>query len=315
MVEQARRLRRNKDERSFDMRALWRLAIWGAAATASLAMVALAASTNEGSQRLITAMAPVASQPSTAELAARSAETENEMRRLSEAVRVLDANRERLLTRITSLERSLDDITGAIRRQAASAPTNPAPREPDLPAIESAQATTAVSPPTPAAAAQPAAPVSPPTPAAAAQPSAVSPPAPAADRIAAVSAVAEAVEAKSANPEMAVDVGGAVNFDGLRLLWHSTKGAHVALFEDLHPLVAVRENRRTRAVELRLLVGPFADFEAAAAVCAALAGVRRYCQPATFEGQLFSLAEPEGRPVAPPVRRPAPAPKAARPNP
>ena len=58
MVEQAHGLERDKDDRSFDMRALWRLAIWGAAATAGLAAVVLAANTNVGSQRLMTAMAP-----------------------------------------------------------------------------------------------------------------------------------------------------------------------------------------------------------------------------------------------------------------
>jgi hypothetical protein len=288
MVEQAHRSRWDKDERSFDMRALWQLAIWGVAATMGLAAVVLAANTNVGSQRLMTAVAPASTQPSAAELATRSAETENETRRLSEVVRVLDADRERLLTRLASLERSLDDITGSIRRQAASAPANPTPREPGISAA---------------------------VPAASAAAATSSPPAPADGRVAALPAGDEAPEAKNAKPGIGVDVGGAANFDGLRLLWHSTNADHTAQFEDLHPLVAVRENRKTRAVELRLLVGPFADAEAAAAVCAALAGIRRFCQPVAFEGQPFSLAEPEGRPVTTPARRiPAP-PKAVRQNP
>jgi hypothetical protein len=288
MIEQAHRLRWDKDERSFDMRALWQLAIWGAAATVGLAAVVLAANTNFGSQRLMTAMAPASSQPGAAELAARSAETDNETRRLSEAVRVLDADRERLLTRLVSLERSLDDITGSIRRQAASAPANPTPRELGISAAE---------------------------PAASAATTTGSPPAPADGRVATRPAGDEAPEAKNPKHEIGVDVGGAANFDGLRLLWNSTSAAHTAQFEDLHPLVAVRENRKTRAVELRLLVGPFADSEAAAAVCGALAGIRRFCQPVAFEGQPFSLAEPEGRPAPPPARRlPAP-PKTVRQNP
>lgn len=275
MPEQARARGWDKDERSFDMRALWRSAVWGAAATAGLAAVVLAANSNVGSQRLTTAVTPASSQPSAAELAARSAETASEMRRLSEAVQALDTDRARLLTRITSLERNLEDITGSIKRQATSAP-----------APESAPPSAAVSPPVAAA-----------------------------DSIAAVSAGDDEAEAKHAKPEIALDVGGAVNFDGLRVLWNSTKGTHVGLFEDVKPLVAVRENRKTHATELRLLVGPFADSETATAVCAALAGLRRFCQLTAFEGQQFSLAEPEGRPLAAPARRlPAP-PKPARPNP
>jgi hypothetical protein len=281
MPEQARARGWDKDERSFDMRALWRSAVWGAAATAGLAAVVLAANSNVGSQRLMTAVTPASSQPSAAELAARSAETASETRRLSEAVQALDADRARLLTRITSLERNLEDITGSIKRQATSAP----------------------------------APAGPPAPESAPPSAAVSAPVAAADRVAAVSAGGDEAEAKHAKPEIALDVGGAVNFDGLRLLWNSTKGTHVGLFEDLKPLVAVRENRKTRATELRLLVGPFADSETATAVCAALAGLRRFCQLTAFEGQQFSLAEPEGRPIAAPARRlPAP-PKPARPNP
>ena len=69
-------------------------------------------------------------------------------------------------------------------------------------------------------------------------------------------------------PELGVDVGGAVTFDGLRALWVSTKGNNAALFEGLHPIVAVRENSRTKATELRLIVGPIANVEAATRLCA-----------------------------------------------
>jgi phage shock protein A len=286
MIEQPHRQRWDKEERSFDMRELWRLAIWGAAATVGLAAVVLAANTNAGSQRLVTAVAPASSQLGAAELAARSAETENQTRRLSEAVRALDADRERLLTRVASLERSLEDITGSIRRQAASPPANPTPREP----------VASVAEPAAAAAATGGAPVS-------------------GDARTAALPANDDAEAKNAKPEIGVDVGGAANFEGLRLLWNSTSAAHTAQFEHLHPLVAVRENRRTRAAELRLLVGPFADSEAAAAVCAALASIRRSCQPAPFEGQPFSLAEPEVRPATPPARRLPAAPKTVRQNP
>jgi hypothetical protein len=284
------------------MRALWRLAIWGTTASACLAAAVFAANTDVGAQRLLALNAPVATpervtlapdQPSAAQLAARSAETENEMRRLAQAVQSLDAEREQLVTRIATLERNLEDITGSIRAQAASpAPPNPAPSQP---AAVGPQSEPAVSQ------SEPVAPQSEPV----------------ASRSAAVGSEVAAPEAKpAARPAIGIDVGGAPSFAGLRLLWNATRSVHAPWFEDLHPLALARENPRARGVELRLVVGPFADAQAAAAVCAALTGARRFCQPASYEGQPFSLTEAQAKPAATAIRRPAaPAPKALRPNP
>jgi hypothetical protein len=251
------------------MRSLLRLALWGAAAAICLGVVVLAAYTNAGSQRLMLAFAP-SSGPTTAQLAARSIETENETRRLAAAVQSLNAERERLLTRITSLERSLQDITGSIQRQAASTgAVNPPPAEvtPPPAAVEASSGSAAPK----------------------------EQPAPTSDQ-GTLSANQENRAAERAKIDFGVDLGGAVNFDGLRVLWSSIHGANPALFEGLHPVAMARENRRTRAAELRLLVGPFADAEAAARLCSTLAASRRSCQPTPFEGQQFSLAtEPEPR--------------------
>jgi hypothetical protein len=56
--------------------------------------------------------------------------------------------------------------------------------------------------------------------------------------------------------EFGVDIGGAVNFDALRVLWNSTKAGHAALFDGLSPRVTVRENSKSRAAELRLIAPP-----------------------------------------------------------
>ncbi len=99
--------------------------------------------------------------------------------------------------------------------------------------------------------------------------------------------------------EIAVDVGGATNFEGLRALWNSTRGTNIALLEGLYPVVAVRENNRTSSPELRLLVGPLPNVEAAARLCAGFTSARRYCQPVAFEGQRLADAEPvERKPAA-----------------
>jgi hypothetical protein len=285
MAEQTSVARRHEDKWSFDMRALWRLAIWGTTASACLAAAVFAANTDVGAQRLLAMNAPAVKpdiitpppdQPSAAQLAARSAETENETHRLAQAVQALGVEREQIVTRIATLERNLEDITGSIRAQAAApAPPNPAPPQP---APVGAQSEPAVSQPEPAAAGG--------------------------------SEFAAAETKPTAKPEIGIDVGGAPSFEGLRLLWNATRSVHAPWFEDLHPLALARENHKARGVELRLVVGPFADAKAASAVCAALTGVRRFCQPAAYEGQPFSLDERERKP-SPPIRRPTPAPKAA----
>jgi hypothetical protein len=94
------------------------------------------------------------------------------------------------------------------------------------------------------------------------------------------------------------------------------------LFDDLHPMVAVRENK-SRGVDLRLVVGPIASSEAATQMCATLLAARRFCQMTIFEGQPLpqasAVTEPDSRrplPAAPTrtssqsktVRPPAPRP-------
>src|SRR5205085_6420454 len=68
-----------------------------------------------------------------AQLAGRF-DAELEARRLSEAVRVLAADRDRLLSRVAVLERNLDDVTGSIPANppAAAAPKT-APLLPQIP--------------------------------------------------------------------------------------------------------------------------------------------------------------------------------------
>src|SRR5437879_1284604 len=128
MAVRARAITRDAHRRSFDLRSLWRLAIWGVAAAVSLAVAAVSAYSTTGLQRLMagrpstaaSANPHAAAGPATAELVLRFAEMENETRRSSNAVRTLDADRELLITRIAAIERSLDDLTGSIKRQATS---------------------------------------------------------------------------------------------------------------------------------------------------------------------------------------------------
>jgi hypothetical protein len=274
------------------MRALWRLASWGTAAALSLIVVVVVARTETGSSRIATAMASPGKDTPTSQIS-RAPPAAAETKRLADAVRTLTADRDRLATRVGTLERNLEDVTGSIRRQTAAAATpNPAgTTAPDTtttaaPVREAAVAPTAIPATKPAT--QPSTTESPPT-QAKIEPG--TPAAPSGDR------------AETVKHEFGVDVGGAVSQDGMRALWHSAKGAHAALFEGMHPVVATRENSRTKTKELRLIVGPIDTIEAAHRLCTTLTAARRYCQAVAFEGQ--KLAEPERKPAQPKSAAPA----------
>jgi hypothetical protein len=284
-------------ERAFDMRSLWRLATWGTAATVALVVAVAGSYLDTGSRRPASAAAGNA--PS-AQPASRSQEAEAETRRLAEAVRVLTADRDRLVARIGTLERNLEDMTGSIRRQGSekapeTAPPSPAAASPaPAPAATEANVAAVAAPSEPQAASP------------ASQPAAGQPPS---ERVAHAPPAAADSTPEPPRVEFGVDVGGAVSFDGLRVLWASTKGSHAALFEGLHPIVAVRENGRTKSTELRLIAGPLANVEAATTLCATLTASRRYCQPVGFEGQ--RLADADAIPERKPAAAPKPAPKQA----
>ena len=278
-----------RHEPSFDMRSLRRLAIWGTSATVALVMVVAASFSDSGSRRMMAAAGTAANAQM---LASRSAEAEEETRRLADAVRALIADREQLVARLGALERNLEDATGSIRRQAAAASAAAAAVPPNGEAAAPSPAREAATPPAPEA---PAAGSAGPTPAV------PSPP----ERVANAPPAAAVDAPEPPKPDLGVDVGGAVTFDGLRALWVSTKGNNAALFEGLHPIVAVRENSRTKATELRLIVGPIANVEAATRLCETLSASRRYCQPVGFEGQRLTDAETV-KPTPPKPARPAP---------
>jgi hypothetical protein len=137
MTQQVHRVVANGNARPFDMGALRRLAIWGVLAAVALSVAVLAGYANPAAQRLLETIAAAIGQTqrrveaTPAPAAIGSAEAESETRRLAEAVRTLAADRNELLTRIGSIEQSLEDITGSINRQTAAEslppPPSPAP--------------------------------------------------------------------------------------------------------------------------------------------------------------------------------------------
>ena len=110
------------DEDELDRRALWRLGSWGVGATAAVVLAVMASQSSFGLKREQVAAADLARQAQQIQLVAR--ETQNEARRLAAAIDTLSGDRDRLYSRVTSLEQGLDSVTGAIARQG-SAPASP----------------------------------------------------------------------------------------------------------------------------------------------------------------------------------------------
>jgi hypothetical protein len=268
------------DASPIDMRSLTFLGLWGGAAAAGLLVVAVATHTESGQRRLALAFsggtAPVAAVEER-RTTTRDAEIEN--RRLSDQLRNLAEDRDRLLARMTVLERNYEDVTGSIGRLAN--PPKPVLPELSPPASSAPQAAAAP----PQAEVSPVASVPAPVPERAASPAPARP----APQAAAPQAVApEPIEGVSARTEFGVDLGGAPSVAALRNAWERIRRTHGVQLEGLRPVIGIRDGR-TGQVELRLVVGPITNAGAAAKLCATLANAGLSCQPTTFDGQRLAL--------------------------
>lgn len=110
-----------------DMGPVLRIAAWGLTAAMALAIAVFASRSEIGLRRVAGAMNPgqtEAARLASAQAFARAEEAEREVRRLTDTVQGLSADRDKLLNRVASLERSLEDLTGSI------ALTRPARRPP-----------------------------------------------------------------------------------------------------------------------------------------------------------------------------------------
>ena len=229
-----------------------RLAVWIALTTVAVLSAAISARTESGGRRIAALLSPEAPPARTAKAqsADRQFEQEAEQRRLSEAIRLLAADRDRLLARVNILERNLDDVTGSI-----------APKAPVAVPVSAA--------PTPASAPAP-------------LPSSQS-------RVTAghlATGSPGAAESVATKTEFGIDLGGNASIEGLRTLWATLKAGQ-PLLDGLRPLIAVRE--KSGSFELRLVAGPLANASVAARLCAAFAAAGQACQPAIFDGQRLAL--------------------------
>jgi hypothetical protein len=129
------------EEDELDRRALWRIGSWGVGATGAVILAVMANQSSLGFKREQVAAADLTRQAQQIQLVAK--ETQNEARRLASAINTLNGDRDRLYSRVTSLEQGLDSVTGAIARQGSAAATSP---------VATAEPSAAEKPPAPAVA-------------------------------------------------------------------------------------------------------------------------------------------------------------------
>jgi hypothetical protein len=253
---------------------LW-LGGWGGAAALALTVLAITTQTENATERLrriFTINEPAA----IAQMPPRVAQLESDVQLLSGQVRALTADRERLLGRIAVLQSSIDDVTGAIKKQAAALaakpPTPSAPvAAPTVLASPSPANTANVGIPTPIATLA----IRPDTPSTDAVP--LPPP-----RVAAAPLVES--EASAPNPtEFGLDLGGAPTVDGIRQRWTTVKASFGPLLSGMYPLAA--RERRAGATGYRLVVGPLPNSMAATGLCAHFAAARTPCRAAKYDGE------------------------------
>jgi hypothetical protein len=296
------------NRRTFRMREFLRIFVWGLVASVSLTLAIFAGSTEAGSDRARHAALQVREVVLPSGIKPARPLDAVEGRKLAETVRVLTADRERLLARIAALEHNVDDMTGSIKRVEKTARVVPT-------TIEQPFSPVTALPPRPPAGLQPVLAAAPPAsspaassshvltpmrqpPAPAAAPTPAPDPAPPAEEVTASVNTQNNVQDAAvplpeprpaqANPvtkrQFGLDLGGAPTEDALRPVWAGAMRKHGALLQTLRPLVLNREHPRGGGGEYRLIAGPIANAAKAARFCAAITATGGVCQPTMYEG-------------------------------
>jgi len=261
---------------TFTMQHLWRQALWGSAAAVALLVAILTGLSDTGSQRAGAILSSLRSGQAGSQTARHPFDAEAAARQLAQSVRGLAEDRDRMMTRLAAVERNVDDMTGSITRQIeaakAAALPSPAPWPGDAPSAPTMQTNVE----------SVAAPIVPPL-------AGLESPLP---PVSAASAAEQSVPDAAASatpPAYGADIGSAPSMKALRARWAGIHSAHAQIFEGLQPVVTVKDNSRSNRLELRLVVGPFANAERAAELCASLAAFRLSCQPTMFDDRHLAL--------------------------
>jgi hypothetical protein len=254
---------------------LW-LCGWGGATLVALSAFAIATQTKTAGERLrqifqINEPAAVAQMPS------RMARVETNVKALADQIQMLAGDRDRLSGRISLLESSIDDMTGAIKRQAAATAALAAKgAAPPAPSAPPAAASTAVATP----------PVLEKPQVIAATPMADAPttePVPLPPARVAAAAPSEAASSPANQTEFGLDLGTAATLDGVRERWNKVKANFGPMLSGMYPLAA--RDPRPGSTGYRLVVGPLPNSVAATGLCAHFTAARTACRSVKFNGE------------------------------
>ncbi len=315
------------EEDSFDRGALWRLGSWAMAAVGAMMVAALASKSYLHVQRNQVVAADLERQ--SRQIQRMSHEAQTEARRLSSAIETLNTDRDRLYSRVMTLEQGLESVTGSIGRQVGSTPAgssnkpDPAPEASNLPGTAEPSPVAAIpasvaAPPArqlPSApnitlanageaTEQPSSPAAISTAVSAAQK--LSPPDIAATKLEATSQKqspslpgpagepAQASAKLETTPEVAVPhTRFGVDLGGASSIQGLRtlwrRVASSAELAGLQPMLSVQERPLGAKISLRLVAGPLDDAAAAARICAAMATRHHGCETAVFDGQRLAL--------------------------
>jgi len=258
--------KRKAAKKPFDVGQLWRLALWSVTAGCALGLAVLASRSEPGSERLAALIATLHGQTAPPPFDAKV-----ETKKLADALGVLTAENERLRSRLAAVEgheHQIDDLTGSLTKEIEVVKAEAeAPRPADTPpASTTPDVTGAVPSPAPAPpTAQPAppAPSPPPTP--------------------------SPVSSSAVPKQYGIDIGSAVSIQALRARWVEIRTAHPQAFQGLTATAVTRDVPQPGRSELRLVLGPLPNPDAAARLCASLLPYRIACQPTPFDGQHVAL--------------------------
>ena len=205
-------------------------------------------------------------------------QSEREINRLNDAVRVLASERDRLSTRLEQLERSVGDITASVpQKKGPPAMTDEPLPPPTAPPVQ------VVNPPNPEPRPQGHNQLMP------TQPQVNTTVIPATPPVASNDITPPPNPDAPTRTDFGVDLGGEKTVDGLRARWATLRGNHGSTLDGLRPLISVKEGQKAGTVELRLVAGPVGNAAAAARICARLQTSGVPCIPTVFDGQRLSL--------------------------
>ena len=133
------------EEDEFDRRALWRLGSWGVGAVGAVIVAVMANQSQISGRRDQVAAVDLVRQAQQIQAVAK--ESQNQARQLVSAIDTLNSDRDRLYSRVTTLEQGLDSVTGAVARQTTPPVAPPAQAAPaEAPSAQSAAPAPAVGP-------------------------------------------------------------------------------------------------------------------------------------------------------------------------